>query len=172
MLSNILFFFKNHIAILISLVSLVISLYNFFYTKYSQRKRISIEFISYRIVKLKDVYIYQIKMSFTNISHLPISITNISMNNNIFCAYGSHLIKVEKIPLISNESRIEETKTIQFPINLSQLEGKNGYLEFKTSEQFDIKDIILNIYTNRGKIENITPIIQNIKKDIDTPYCL
>lgn len=172
MFSDILIFIKKHITILISLISLALSLYNFLYTKLSQRRKLSIEFISYRIVKLKNVYFYQIKMSFTNISHLPISITNISMNNNIFCAYGPHLVKTEKISLISNESRIEETKTIQFPINLSQLEGKTGYLEFKTSEQFDIKDIILNIYTNRGKIKNLKPIIQNIKKDKDTPYCL
>ena len=172
MLFNILNFIKNNIVILISLISLLLSLYNFVYTKYSQRKNILIEFISYRIAKLNEVYFYQIKMSFTNKSHLPISITNISMNNDLFCTYGPNLVKVEKIPLISNESRIEETKTIQFPINLSQLEGKTGYLEFKISVKIDINYIILNIYTNRGKIKNVKPIIQNIKKDIDTPYCL
>ena len=164
--------FKCNIAIIISGISLLLSLYNFFYSKYVNRKKINIEFLTYRIIKIKESYIYQFKVSFTNCSRLPISITNISINNNVFCAYGPHLIKVEKIPLVANESRIEETRTIQFPINLSQLEGKTGYLEFKMPNKLNIENIILNIYTNRGKLENNKPIIQSIKKDSDTPYCL
>lgn len=171
-LTNIIIFIKYHIAIIISGISLLLSLYNLFYSIFVNRKKINIEFLTYRIVKIKESYIYQFKVSFTNCSRLPISITNISINNNIFCAYGPHLIKVEKIPLVAKESRIEETRTIQFPINLSQLEGKTGYLEFKLPNKLDIEDIILNIFTNRGKLENKKPIIQSIKNDTDTPYCL
>ena len=164
--------FKYNFAIIISGISFLLSLYNFFYSKYVNRKKINIELLTYRIIKIKESYIYQFKISFTNCSRLPISITNIAINNNVFCAYGPHLIKVEKIPLVAKESRIEETSTIQFPINLSQLEGKTGYLEFKIPNKLNIENIILNIYTNRGTLKNNKPIIQSIKKDSDTPYCL
>ena len=58
--------------------------------------------------------------------------------------------------------------TMEFPVNLNSLEGKSGYLEFKSDIELKLEDLMFSIYTNRGTIENL---ILNIDKAKEETKC-
>ena len=55
--------------------------------------------------------------------------------------------------------------TMEFPVNLNSLEGKSGYLEFKSDVELKLEDLMFSIYTNRGTIENLKINIDKVKEE-------
>lgn len=145
------------IPIIISILSLLLSIYNLAYALLCKRCRI--KFIIH--AHYFNNKTHQFFVTIQNQSQLPISISSIKMNESIFCILEPCLVK-ENIRRSGKEivSRVE-TKTIQFPINLNSLEGKSGYLEFRNVEDFDINNINFSFFTNRKSIQNIAPIIDD-----------
>ena len=158
------------IALIMSTISLSISFINLGVFLISRRKKIEINLISYRIVKIKSFYIHQFNVQILNKSQLPISIANINCNN-ISCPKTPHLIKEESYTTITKEKEYIKTMTFNFPINLSSLEGVSGFLEFKSKEVFDISNLNFKIPTNRGLIKDIEVNVSDAVKDEDIfPY--
>lgn len=55
--------------------------------------------------------------------------------------------------------------TMEFPVNLNSLEGKSGYLEFKSDIELNLEDLMFSVYTNRGTIENLQINIDKVKEE-------
>ena len=55
--------------------------------------------------------------------------------------------------------------TMEFPVNLNSLEGKSGYLEFKSDIELNLEDLMFSVYTNRGTIENLKINIDKVKEE-------
>lgn len=55
--------------------------------------------------------------------------------------------------------------TMEFPINLNSLEGKSGYLEFKSDIELNLEDLMFSVYTNRDTIENLKINIDKVKEE-------
>ena len=55
--------------------------------------------------------------------------------------------------------------TMEFPVNLNSLEGKSGYLEFKSDRELKLEDLMFSVYTNRGTIENLKLNIDKAKEE-------
>ncbi len=62
----------------------------------------------------------------------------------------------------------DKVLTVSFPIFLNSLESKSGWLEFKTKNYINISSMDFNLYTSRGSIKDIIPVVENIIDD--TPY--
>lgn len=107
MINNILIFIKNHLAIIISALSLCLSIYNFLYALFSRHKKLEFEIVKYRYLPKSDCKIYQFQFIVTNKSQLPISISNLSVNNT-YCKFDPTRIT-------------DKISTISFPIFLNSL---------------------------------------------------
>lgn len=154
MFGQIFIFIKNHLALIISVISLILSIYNFLYLLITRCKKIEFQVLKYRYIPINGYKIYQFQIIITNKSQLPISINNIS-TKGIYCKFDPTRIT-------------DKVSTFSFPITLSSLESKSGWLEFKTQNEIDIQSDRFNIYTSRGLVKDIIPITENI---IDaTPY--
>lgn len=154
MFNQIFIFIKNNLALIISVMSLFLSIYNFLYLLLTRRKKLEFQVLKYKYLPINGYKIYQFQIIITNKSQLPISVSNIS-TNGIYCKFDPTRIT-------------DKVSTISFPITLSSLESKSGWLEFKTQNEIDIHSSYFNIYTSRGLVEDIVPITENI---IDaTPY--
>ena len=158
------------LSLIIATISIILSLINFIHLLISKHKKLEIDLITYRIVKLRDFYFHQFQIQIHNKSQLPISIKSISCNH-INSPRTPYLIKEETYKNISGNKESIKTMTFSFPINLSSLEGTCGYLEFKSVNRFDINSLDFNVFTNRGKISKIKVCTQSaIKDDEYTPY--
>lgn len=157
-------------SLIVAILSLILSLVNLAVLLISRHKKLEINLISYRIVKLKDFYFHQFQVQILNKSQLPISIKSISCNN-IYSPKVPYLVKEESL---KNKSGIKEylkTMTFSFPINLSSLEGISGYLEFKSINKIDLNSLKLDVFSNRGKIPNIEVDTHDAIKDSSyNPY--
>lgn len=154
-----------HKVILISTVSLILSVYNFFYSLYSRQKEISVYIEDSRLVHIHNKYCCYLNLAICNKSQLPISIVKISINSIANSSFNS-VLYFENTRKIGNTiiSR-EETKTIQFPINLSNLESINGYVEFKSDKEINLENCYFSLFTNRGIIKKLSPLINNDSKN-------
>lgn len=158
------------LSLIIATISIILSLINFICLIISRHKKLEIDLITYRIVKLRDFYFHQFQIQIHNKSQLPISIKGISCNK-INSPKTPYLVKEETYKDRAGNKESIKTMTFSFPINLSSLEGTCGYLEFKSSDKFDINSLKFNAFTNRGKISKIKVDIQSaIKDDEYTPY--
>lgn len=158
------------ISLAIAIISILLSLINFVILLISRHKRLEINLVSYRIVKLKDFYFHQFQVQILNKSQLPISIKGISYNN-IYSPRAPYLVKEETFKNSLGNKEYIKTMTFPFPINLSSLEGTSGYLEFKSKDQININSLRLNVFTNRGKLAKVKVNINNAIKDNEyNPY--
>ena len=126
MLNTIFDFIKNHLAIIISVISISLSIYNFAYLFFTRCKKLQFEIIKYKCLPINGYNIYQFQVIITNKSQLPISISNISLNN-IYCKFDPTRIT-------------DKVSTISFPISLNSLESKSGWLEFKIQNEIKIEN--------------------------------
>lgn len=158
------------ISLVIAILSAILTLINFVILLVARQKKLEINLISYRIVKLKDFYFHQFQVQILNKSQLPISIKCISCNN-IYSPRVPYLVKEEIIKNSSGNKEYLRTMTFSFPINLSSFEGVSGYLEFKSNDKIDINSLKLDISSNRGKLFNIEVDTHDAIKDSTyTPY--
>lgn len=151
MFKNAIALFKSNPALIISIISLFLSIYNFLYLLIVRHKKLGIEILKYRFVRMNGHNIYQFQCIITNKSQLPISISNISIND-IYCKFDPTRIS-------------DSVSTIVFPIVLNSLEAQSGWLEFKTLNEIDVTSMFFNCYTSRGLVDNIVPNTQNIIDD-------
>ena len=145
-------FIKAHFASIISIISLCISLYNFVYSIYIKHKKISIDFICYNLLKTpNNVFNYTFKIIIKNQSQLPISVTNISLNN-IDCENSLNYIAKKTY---HNKGIISEDKFygIQLPLNLPCLVSSSCFIRFATTTKIDFNNFVVDVYTNRGIIK-------------------
>jgi len=156
------FIYKN-IAIIISLFALFLSTYNFLYSIYVKEKKIEIDIVGFKngLKDGKQWHIIQIVIQ--NCSQLPISINNIS-SCDVYCEFESSLVKEETRSKGKEIVSHTETKSIQFPINLTNLESASGYLIFKFDKIVELNKFAFTVYTNRGVIKSVKPAIKNTSK--------
>lgn len=144
-------FVKNHISIIISLISLLLSVYNFIYLLFIRHKNLEFQILKYKLMTMNGYNIYQFQFIVTNKSQLSISISNISIDN-LYCKFDPTRIT-------------NKISTVSFPIVLHSLEAKSGWLEFKSKNEIEINTILFNFYTSRGSIKNLIPKTENIIDD-------
>lgn len=150
-------------SIIISIVSLLISLFTCIYNVLCKRKRISISILEYNYRNDENQFL----LSIENCSHLPISISR------ILVTIDNRLYECQKIPTVVKriehieypKIRIEEISSLSNPIALDSLGGLSGYVVFpKSPEIFENQDTLVNfqLYTNRGKIKSLkVPLDRN-----------
>lgn len=127
------------------------------YTLFLQRKKLSLS-IHYYSYKNNSLIMY---LSFTNHSHLPISISSISIVHNDIC-YPCAYIPTK---VIDRTHRIgkeivshQEILSIQFPVSLLSLAGTSGYLHFgKLPDTYptDPTTVTLEVSASRGKAKRM-----------------
>ena len=127
------------------------------YTLFSQRRKFSIS-IHYYSYKNRSLIIYA---SFTNSSHLPVSISNVSIvvDNVCYpCVYVPTKV-VEYTHRVGKEIvGKKEIMSIQFPVSLLALAGSSGYLYFDTLPDTypdDSTEVTLEVSTSRGKAKRM-----------------
>ena len=87
---------------------------------------------------------------------------------DIFTQYNSVYPIVISSDSLEMEKKVlsyEKYMTMEFPVNLNSLEGKSGYLEFKSDVELKLEDLMFSIYTNRGTIENLKINIDKVKEE-------
>lgn len=160
---------KNNFTLIVSITSLILSLYNFFYSIYVRHKKVKINLITYRIKKEKEYLKYNFCINICNCSQLPISITSLCVNN-LFCVHNKKYFKRERYTQGNYTMAQEDTFTFQFPINLNSLESVSGYIEFTSNKEIDFNSIIFKVYSNRGCIKKLKPSQLNLVNDEDTSF--
>ncbi len=162
-------FIKNNFTLIISSISLILSLYNFFYSLYTHHKKIKIDLITYRVVKGKENFKYNFCINISNCSQLPISITSLCVNN-LFCVHNKKYLKRERYTQGNYTMVQEDTFTFEFPINLNSLESTSGYIEFTSNKEIHFDNIVFKVYSNRGCIKKVKPTQLNLINDEDTSF--
>lgn len=127
------------------------------YTLFSQRRKFSIS-IHYYSYKNRSLIMYA---SFTNHSHLPVSISNVSVVHDGICypcvymptkiSHYTHKIGNE---IVSQR----ETMSIHLPISLLSLAGSSGYLYFDIlpdTYPTETTTVTLEVSTSRGKAKRM-----------------
>lgn len=148
MLEKIVNFITSNPAISISLVSLLLSIYNFMYNLVSQKCNIKIVIHNH----LQHENTHQFHVTIQNCSQLPISISSICINKFYFCVLEPTLVKEVTRRTGNIITSREETKTIPFPINLNSLQSYSGYLEFRNIDNFEENNFSFSVFTNRKAI--------------------
>ena len=154
----------SFISLIVAILSALLSLTNFVILLIARHKKLEINLISYRIVKLKNFYFHQFQVQILNKSQLPISIKSISCNN-IYSPRVPYLVKEESFKNSSGNKEYLKTMTFSFPINLSSFEGVSGYLEFKSKDKIDLNSLKFDVFSNRGKLHNIEVDTRDAIKD-------
>ncbi len=169
MFNTVFIFIKNHLAILISLISLCLSVYNFLYSLYIRRKKIRIDLVTYLKVREKEHFKYNFCINISNCSQLPISINCLSINN-LSCTRNRKYFKRERYSQNGHTMAQEDTFTFQFPINLNSLESTSGYIELISPTEIDFNSMNFKVYSNRGCIKKLKPTKLNLIDDKDTSF--
>lgn len=151
-------------SITISMIALIISIIDLILNFIRYLKKIEIVINTCRISKINNTYFYICNIQIINFSKIPISIKGISCNESN--VPSKPYLVAEYTRRQGNEIiNHEEVKTFDFPINLDNLQGKSGYIEFRINNKVDLKDINFILYTNRGTIKNAKVLCENIKDD-------
>lgn len=167
MLKNIINFVVKNIALITSIISLLLSLYNFFHSLYIRHKKIKIDLITYLVNREKDIFRYNFCINISNCSQLPISINSLCINK-LFCTHNKRYFKRERYSQKGFTMAQEDTYTFQFPINLNSLEAVSGYIELISNKEIDLNNIVFKVFSNRGCIKKLKPSKLNLINDEDT----
>ncbi len=127
------------------------------YTLFAQKRKFSAS-IHYYNYQNRALVIY---VSFTNNSHLPISISNVSLVIDNIC-YPCVYVPTKVLDYTRRIGKEvicrKEIMSIQFPISLLALAGSSGYVYFDTlpdNYPDDATELILEVSTSRGKAKRI-----------------
>ena len=145
-------FISNNFSLIISVVSLGLSIYNFFYLIFVRYKKVSITLCSYTKEYVNGEFHYTFRMIINNRSQLPISINNINING-INCKNTINYIY--KVTSKTGGTITDERKIypMELPINLSSLMSVGGFALFEFPTEIDFNNIDISINTNRGLIK-------------------
>lgn len=149
------YFSKDNIALILSILGCIGSLLSWLYIFFQNRKCFDMEIIGHLFgYDQKSLLIFA---SFTNKSHLPITITNINVK------LGDSFYTCAKIPVVAHRERTtckgevlsqHEHMSLAFPITLQSLGGVSGYILFEFPEsvsQPESTQASFVISTNRGR---------------------
>ena len=139
---------------IIAILALIISLINLIIYFINNKKKIEINLNTYRFTKLPKGYFYIFNVQIVNKSRTPIAIKGINCNGSDNPPIP-YLVKENTKRSGKEVLSYEKYMTMEFPVNLNSLEGKSGYLEFKSDVELKLEDLMFSIYTNRGTIENL-----------------
>lgn len=150
-LNNIWNFIKTNWKDIITISAFILSFFNFTYLVKTNFKSVSIKEIFYTNLKFNKKNQYEFNMFLINKSRQPLSIVDISFENNKKI-YNSKLDKT----IVSVKSS-KDTKTTyyssEFPINLKSLESSKELILFTLDEELEKEKITFTITTNRGVIK-------------------
>lgn len=131
------------------------------YTLFSQRRKFSV-CIHYYSYKNRSLIMY---VSFTNNSHLPISISNVSVVIDNIC-YPCVYVPAKVLDYTHRIGKEivgkKEIMSIQFPVSLLALAGSSGYLYFDTLPDTcpdAPTEVTLEVSTSRGKAKRMKLLI-------------
>ena len=149
------YFSKDNITLILSILGCIGSLLSWLYIFFQNRKCFDIEIVGHLFgYDQKSLLIFA---SFTNKSHLPITITNINVK------LGDSFYTCAKIPVVAHRERTtckgevlsqHEHMSLAFPITLQSLGGVSGYILFEFPEsvsQPESTRASFVISTNRGR---------------------
>ncbi len=127
------------------------------YTLFSQRRKFSVS-VHYYNYENKALIMY---VSFTNNSHLPISISNVSIVIDNVC-YPCVYVPTKILDYTHQKGKEvvghKEIMSIQFPVSLLSLAGSSGYLYFDTLPDTCPNvptELTLEVSTSRGKAKRM-----------------
>ena len=129
--------FGNIIAIL----ALIISIINLIIYFVNNKKKIEINLNTYRFTKLPKGYFYIFNVQIVNKSRTPIAIKGINCNGSDNPPIP-YLVKENTRKSGKEIISYEKYMTMEFPVNLNSLEGKSGYLEFKSDIELNLEDLM------------------------------
>lgn len=148
---------------LAGILGFLLSGFNLAMVIWQNRKRLRIRFGAAGISSLPNhTDLYQIAYSIENQSRLPISITRIQIQ------VAGKMYDCERLPYVIETSEyrvggevVDRTlvKSTVLPINLLALAAESGFLAFSIpqgTQSANDKDLIVQIYTNRGKVARMT----------------
>lgn len=141
----------NIFTFVLALIGSLGTAYSVIMTFYWHRISIDCSIVEY--CPTKDALIAY--MSFTNNSRLPISITDISVQNNCIlysCVHTPKIVKTVSRNLNNKQSYQEAIHSAPLPINLPSLSGTSGYVYFLfPQENFEVssKSLTVELSTNR-----------------------
>ena len=151
---------------IVAILALIISIINLVIYFKNNMKKLEINLNTYKFTKLPKDYFYIFNVQIINRSRTPIAIKGINCNGSDNPPIP-YLVKEHTKKRGKEILSYEKFMTIEFPINLSSLEGKSGYLEFKTSQKLELENLFFSVYTNRGTIENLKINITKAKEETD-----
>lgn len=141
----------NIFTFVLALIGSLGTAYSVIMTFYWHRISVDCSIVEY--CPTKDAFIAY--MSFTNNSRLPISITDISIQNNCIsysCVHTPEIVKTVSRKLNTKQSYQEAIHSTPLPINLPSLSGTSGYVYFLfPQENFEVssKSLTVELSTNR-----------------------
>lgn len=141
----------------------LLSVGNFIILLLQNRKRIKVRLGDAGVTHLSDHRdLYKISYSIENLSRLPISITRVQIQ------VAGKMYDSDRLPFIIEKSEYRVGKEVVdrtlvksrvLPINLLALSAESGFLAFVIPQGIlsaNDKDLIVQIYTNRGKVTRMT----------------
>ena len=149
---------------IIAILALIISIINLIIYFINNKKKIEINLNTYRFTKLPKGYFYIFNVQIVNKSRTPIAIKGVNCNGSDNPPIP-YLVKENTRKSGKEILSYEKYMTMEFPVNLNSLEGKSGYLEFKSDVELKLEDLMFSIYTNRGTIENLHLNIDKAKEE-------
>ena len=146
------FLSRENITLSIALFGAIGTLATWIYAAFTKRRRIDVTLI-HIFEPDSNLVVFA---SFTNRSHLPISITAISLvlgDVSFPCPTDPHLVFRYESSLHPHENSC--SYTLNLPLNLGSLSGVSGFLSFDIPPEF-LKRIssplILKVSTSRGSL--------------------
>lgn len=149
---------------IIAILALVISIINLTIYFVNNRRKIEINLNTYRFTKLSKGYFYIFNVQIVNKSRTPIAIKGINCNGSDNPPIP-YLVKENTRKSGKEIISYEKYMTMEFPVNLNALEGKSGYLEFKSDIELKLENLMFSIYTNRGTIEKLKLNVEKAKEE-------
>lgn len=147
-------FLKNNYETILSVAAFILSLFNFIYLIYTNKKRLSFNMIHYTVARINNKFFYMFNIELINKSRLPIAV------NEIIVKYNDSEYKIIKSPRLLSEKetkrnkevvRRQEVHSAKFPVNILGLASEQKFLVMYGPEKMN-GEVDLFINTNRGKI--------------------
>ena len=149
-------FTRDNITLLIAIVGCVGTIITGIHSYLSNRQNLSFRVLGHLVPEGRSIILY---MMFENKSHLPVSITSVSVfRNGIF--YNCQEIPVKVYETTTRKNRTEilshhEYFSMQIPIFLPGLGGTSGYVYFEAPQEVfqpDATHLTFRVTTNRNKV--------------------
>ena len=148
-------FTRENITLVIALIGCLGTITTGLNSYLSNRQNLTFRVLGHLVPEGRSIILY---MMFENKSHLPISITSISVfGNGILYSCQEIPIKVYETTTRKNRTEIlshHEYFSMQIPISLPSLGGTSGYVYFEAPQEIfqpDTTHLTFRVTTNRNR---------------------